>query len=172
MNLLRRFYALGGAVALSLVFAGGEACAQSVSVTFSPVDGVAPVPLSPWAMALLAVILALFARKVLGRSALLILFGASLLMPYKTGLNEARADSLATSFNLVFPSPTFAPDLAWNQDISVVNATGQTIRIDDVLPPVGISFLYITPPMRAPKCVRGVILSPAAVCFIRVVPAA
>ena len=172
MNLLRRFYALGGAVALSLVFVGGEACAQSVFVAFSSVDGVAPVPLSPWAMALLAAILALFARKALGQSAILVFFGALLLMPYKTGLNEANADTLATTFNLVFPSPTLSPYLAWTQDISVVNATGQTIRIDDVLFPAGILLFHLYPPTLAPRCVKGVILSPAEVCFIRLRPAA
>lgn len=169
MNVLRRFYALGGAVVLSLVFVSGDASAQAVSVAFSPVDGVAPVPLSPWAMGLLAAILALFARKALGRSALLVFFGASLLIPCKTGLNEARAYTYATTFDLVFPSPTDSPGLALSQDISVVNATGQTIRIDDVLN--RDLFFRLATPTLAPRCVGGVILSPAEVCFIRLRPA-
>ena len=176
MNLLRRFYAISGAVALSLVFVGGEACAQSVSVAFSPVDGAASVPLSPWAMALMSFLLALFAwrelrRKSPGRSWPLVLMasiGLLLFGALKPWLPEAVAAVRASSFNLAFPSPTTSPFLVLGQDISVANATGQTIQIDSVSNTDWLEELIA--PTQTPSCQQGLILSRAAVCYIRLAP--
>jgi hypothetical protein len=174
MNLLRRFYALGGAV-----FVGGEASAGvlRVSVGFSTVDGVAAVPLSPWAMGLMGFLMALLAWRrlrqksscrswplVLLASLGLMFFGAS-----KPWMPEAVAID-ASSFNLVFPSPTISPDLRLGFDISAVNVTGQTIRIDDVAGPKDNSFLYLGTPTRSPICQQGLILAPNAICFVRIAP--
>ncbi len=177
MSLLRCFYALGSAVTLSLAFAGGEANAGalSVSVAFSPVGGVAPVPLSPWAMGLLGGLVALLAFRGLRRkspghgwplvllaSLGLMFFGAS-----KSWLPEAAADG-ASSFALAFPSPTISPNLVVESNISAINATGQTIRIDDVVGPMDNSFVYLGTPTISPICQKGLVLVPSAICFVRI----
>lgn len=171
---LRRFYALGGVVTFSLVVAGGDAHAQFVKVAFSPLDGVAPVPLSPWAMALMSCLMALLAwrglrRKSPGRGwplVLLVSLGLMLFGASRPWLPEAAAVTQVTSFNLAFPSPTISPELRIYQNISVTNLTGQTIRIDSI----SADWSYLIAPTQTPRCQPGLILSQAEVCYIRLAP--
>ena len=149
----------------------------TVSVAFSPADGVASVPLSPWAMGLMGFLMALLAwrglrRKSPGRSWPLVLLaslGLTFLGASRPWLPEAVAID-ATSFNLAFPSPTISPVLRLGFDISAVNVTGQTIRIDDVAGPKDNSFLYLGTPTRSPICEKGFMLAPDAICFVRIAP--
>jgi hypothetical protein len=178
MNLLRRSYALGGAVALLLVFVGGDVSAQAVSVAFSPVDGVAPVSLSPWAMGLMGFLMALLAWRELrqkspGRSWPLVLLASLGLMFFgalKPRLPEAVAAVGANSFNLAFPSPTDSPFLAYNQDISVVNATSRAIKLDAIRGPYDV-LSYRIPSLSTPECQEGLVLSQNAICYLRIAPA-
>ena len=173
----RRFHALGSAVTLFLAFAGGEASAGalSVSVAFSPVGGVAPVPLSPWAMGLLGGLVALLAFRGLRRKSpghgwplmLLASLGLMLFGATKSWLPEAAADG-ASSFELAFPSPTISPNLVVESNVSAINATGQTIRVDDVVGPINNSFVYLGTPTSSPKCQKGLVLVPGAICFVAI----
>ena len=175
MSLLRCFYTLGSAVTLLLAFAGGEANAQTVSVAFSPVGGVAPVPLSPWAMVLLGGVVALLAWRGLRRKSpghgwslvLLASLGLMFIGAAKPWLPEAAAIE-ASSFNLAFPSPTISPNLVVESNISAINASGQTIRIDTVAGPPDNIFFYLGTPTRSPICQRGLVLAPNAICFVRI----
>ncbi len=158
--------------------ASGEASAQRVSIAFSAL-GVEPVPISPGAMGLLSVVLLFVAWWSLRQGApgrhwplllLALVTGLSLAISSKPWIAQADAVEFVTSFNLSFPSPNDSPFLAFNQDISVVNATNKVIRLDAISGPYDV-FSYRIPSLSAPECQEGLVLAQNAICYLRIAPA-
>lgn len=163
---------------LAVGCASGEASAQRVSIAFSAI-GAEPVPVSAGAMVLLSVVLLFVAWQTLRQGAagrhwpLLLLasvVGLSFASSSKPWITQADAVEFVTSFNLVFPSPTDSPFLAFNRDISVVNATGQAVRLDAINGPNDV-FSYRIPALSDPECQEGLVLAQNAICYLRIAPA-
>ncbi len=157
----------------------GEALALNFHISFSIVSGVTPVPFSPWAMAGLSALVALLAGFVLRRQtgqwnrSLTVLLATCLLITFMatTGIHRAHAVPDASSVNLILPSPMATAELVFQQDISIVNTTGQAIRIDSIeiggpffpeLPP------KLTEPSQQPRCVPGLVVSSNSVCYAKI----
>ena len=170
---------------LPLAMLGGEADAAGVYVEFSSVDPMG-VPFSPWALGLTGLLLALFAyRGLKGRGvgngwplAVFMVTGVLALVPAKSWLSDAMAAIEVTTFDLAFPSPATSPPVPYGQDISLVNTTGQTIKIDTILAYfTGWEFATAPPvweltcsPTLQPECQQGTVLAPASVCYVRMCP--
>lgn len=178
MNFFRQLWHWKYSGVLAVGCASSEVSAQHVSIAFSAV-GVEPVPVSPGAMALLSVVLLFVAWRTLRQGAsgrhwplllLALVMGLSLSISSKPWIAQADAVEFVTSFNLLFPSPTGSPFLAYNQDISVVNATNQVIRLDAIRGPYD-DFSYRIPSLSTPECQEGLVLSQNVICYLRIAPA-
>ena len=171
----RNFSKLASLAALSLLaLSTSSARADYVVVSFTALPDALGIPLSPWLTVGLALLLMVVAhRKLHGHARFFsLLAGVSVVLGAtyhaQGGLPNANAAGpvYPTTFNLTLPSPTQSPDIAWDTDVSVVNATGQTVRIDRVMTP---SFFFsLTNPRQGLKCQGpNVVLPPGASCNIR-----
>lgn len=156
----------------------GEALAFNLRISFSIVSGIAPVPLSPWAMAGLSALVALLAGLVLRRRPFvshsrLLLLPATLLLAtivIASSVTNANANfGDVTTVNLVSPSPMSSPEVAFEQDISIINATGQAIRLDlieirgwTIVPP------RFEQPSQSPRCLPGLVVPATAACYVKI----
>ena len=163
---------------LAVGCASSEVSAQRVSIAFSAA-GVEPIPISPGAMVLLSVLLLFVAWRILRQDTsgrhwplllLALVMGLSLSISSKLWIAQADAVGSVTSVNLLCPSPTGSPFLAYNQEISIVNATNKVIRLDAIRGPYD-DFSYRIPSLSTPECQENLVLSQNAICYLRVAPA-
>ena len=157
-----------------LGLAVGEAYANTVVVAFSAFD---EVPLSPWTALLIAISLLLLAQFTLKRSLPKSLWPLSALLALglvgqqvvDVWFPDAKATptTLASTFDIAFPSPMTSPQLlVGDQDISAINATGRTIRIESINATVSL-FFHLYPPTKSPECKLGVILADGQSCYFK-----
>ncbi len=146
--------------------------AQTVTVPFAVVAPTVAVPIPPWAIGSLSVLLAMVAgwtlrQRLRGWRGALLLMVAACLVAGTSGEWIPRvmaAGAGVTSFDLVPPSPMTSPTLAVGGDVAVRNATGGMVRLHTPVPSAGYT---LGSPGATPQCQAGLELPALATCYLR-----